>query len=96
LKDHNEQTLKEAISKLLDVYRLQNGLDETKLINKWDEVVGDLISKHTENLFIKNKKLYVKLDSPALKHELSFAREKLVQSLNKAIDKNVIEEIHFI
>ena len=77
-------------------YKLQDGIFETKLINSWESVAGELISKHTENLFIKKGILYVKLDSPALKNELSFARSQLIKSLNKAVDKEVIQNIIFI
>ncbi|MCD4683017.1 MAG: DUF721 domain-containing protein, partial [Bacteroidales bacterium] len=38
----------------------------------------------------------IKLDSPALKNELSFARTKLIKSLNKAVNKEVIQDIKFI
>ncbi len=39
------------------------------------------------------KKLYVKLDSPALKNELTFARDQLITKLNKAARNNIIENI---
>lgn len=96
MKNSNEQRLKEAIEELLVSYKLQDGIFETKLINSWENVAGELISKHTENLFIKKGILYVKLDSPALKNELSFARSQLIKSLNKAVDKEVIQNIIFI
>lgn len=96
MKHSNEQRLKEAIEELLSSYKLHDGLYETKLINSWENVAGKLISKHTENLFIKKDTLYVKLDSPALKNELSFARSKLIKSLNKAVDREVIQNIIFI
>ncbi len=96
MKATNEQTLKEAITELLEAYKLKDGINETRLINSWDNVVGDLISRHTEKLFIRKKTLYIKLDSAALKNELMYARNKLIKSLNKAIDVEVIEDIVFI
>lgn len=96
MKSSNEQTLKEAILELLKTYKLEDGMNETKLINSWENVAGNMITRHTENLYIKNKKLYIKLDSPALKHELSFAKSKLISSLNKAVRSEVIEDIVFL
>lgn len=96
MRSTNELTLKEAILKLLKTYRLQDGINETKLINSWDKVVGKMITNHTEDLYIKNRKLFIKLDSPALKHELSFAKEKLVKSLNNSVKQQVIEDIVFL
>ncbi len=96
MKNTNEQTLKEVILQLLKTYKLQDGMNETKLINSWEKIAGNMITKHTENLYIRNKKLYIKLDSPALKHELSFAKTKLIKSLNGAVKKEVIEDIIFL
>lgn len=96
MKSSNEQTLKEAILELLKTYKLEDGMNETKLINSWENVAGNMITKHTENLYIRNKKLYIKLDSPALKHELSFAKSKLISSLNKVVKSEVIVDIIFL
>lgn len=96
MKYSNEQTLKEAILQLLKTYKLQDGIYETKIINSWESIVGKMITNHTENLYIKNKKLYLKLDSPALKHELSFAKTKLIQSLNDIVKQQVIDDIIFL
>lgn len=96
MKNTNEQTLKEAILQLLKTYNLQGGINETKIINSWEGIAGKMITRHTKDLYIKNKKLYIKLDSPALKHELSFAKTKLIKSLNETVNQAVIEDIIFL
>jgi hypothetical protein len=96
LKNSNEQRLKEAIDELILAYKLQDGINETKIIQSWEKITGKLISKHTENLFIKKNTLYVKLDSPALKNELFFERSQLIKSLNRVVEKEVIHNIVFI
>ncbi len=93
MKNSNEQTLKEVIDELLKTYRLQDGIYESRLINSWEKVAGKLIARHTERLFIRKKTLYIKLDSAALKHELSFAKSKLINSLNNTVNKEVIQDI---
>jgi predicted nucleic acid-binding Zn ribbon protein len=96
VKSSNEQTIKEAIQQLLKTFKLENGISETQVLNAWEEVVGKMIANHTTKLYIKQKKLYIKLDSPALKHELSYARTKIRDSLNDAVKNEVIEEIIFL
>ncbi len=91
----NEQTIKEAIKELLKAYRLGGKLLEIRLMNSWEKVVGKMISKHTLNLYINKKVLFVKLDSPALKNELSYAKEKIIKSLNDEVGEDVIEKIVF-
>ena len=96
MKNSNEQTIKEVIQELLDAYRLSDGLQETRLVHSWDKVAGEYVARNTESAYIKNKVLFIKLKSPALKNELSYAKTKLIESLNKAVNQEVIQEIVFL
>ena len=95
IKRKNEYSLKEVLDQLVKAYRLEGKLLETKVINSWEKVVGGIFAKHTTHLSIKNGILYVKLDSSVLRSELSMARSKLVDSLNKEVGQKVIEDIIF-
>jgi len=92
----NELPLKDAIDEFLEVYRLKSKLNEAKLVKSWEKITGKLISRHTKDLFIKRKTLYVKLDSPALKTELSYSKQKIMDMLNKEAGLEVIRKIVFI
>lgn len=93
MSKHNEHSLKEAIDMLLKVYRLDDKLAEKQLISSWEEVMGKMIANHTTDIAIRNKQLFVTLDSAALRNELSLAKTKIIQMLNKAAGKEVITEI---
>ena len=92
----NESSLGDAIRRMLEDYRLDGKLNEMKLISKWPHVVGEMINKHTLNLHIKNKTLYIKLDSPALKNELMYSKSKIISDLNNEAGIEVIEDAVFI
>lgn len=93
MSKHNEYTMKEAIDKLLKTYRLDDKLAEKRLINAWEDVMGKMIAKHTTDIAIRNKYLFVTLDSAALRNELSLAKTKIVDMMNKAAGKTVVSEI---
>jgi predicted nucleic acid-binding Zn ribbon protein len=96
IRKSNEITLKEAIEDLLISYKLTDKLDETRLIVSWDKVVGKLIVHHTEDMYVRNRVLFVKLDSAALRNELAMAKSKLIANLNMTTGKDVIDDIRFI
>lgn len=89
-----ETPLKQVIDKLLRAYGYQDQLDEIELLKAYDEVVGTVFVKHTKEVYFKNKTLYVKLDSAALKQELSYAKEAIKEKLNQMMGKRIIEEIN--
>lgn len=90
---HNEHSLKEAIDQLLKAYKLDDKMAEKRLISSWDSVMGTMIAKHTKDLSIRNKQLFVTLDSSALRNELSMAKTKIIKMLNDEVGQEVITEV---
>ena len=93
MRRSNEQTMKEAINELLETYRLKEKLSEVRLINSWEKTMGTVISKRTEKLFIKDRKLYIKLNSAVLREELSFAKNKILEMICKEAGEKIIDEV---
>jgi len=93
IKRENDFTLKEVIERLLKVYSWDTHLDEAKLKDSWEKVVGGIIGKHTVNLYIKNRILDVSLDSSVIRSELLMSRSKIVQLLNDEVGKKVIDDM---
>jgi predicted nucleic acid-binding Zn ribbon protein len=93
MKDHNQSTIKEAIEKLLRTYKLKEGLDEVRLRNSWEKIVGPLIANHTIEIRMKEKVLFITLDSAALRQELQYGKEKLIKLLNDTAGEQVIRDI---
>jgi len=93
MRDYNQQTLKESISKMLRAYKLKDKLDEVKIIDKWEELMGKTIAKYTGKVYIRNKRLYIQLTSAPLKQELSYMKDKIIAILNEEIGEQVINEV---
>ena len=93
MSQHNQKLIKQAIEELLKTYKLKEGLTEVRLKNSWEKIVGPLIANHTKDIQIKNKTLYITVDSAALRQELLYGKEKLVDLLNEAAGEKMIEEI---
>ena len=74
-------------------YHLDEKLQQKQVILSWGKVMGKLVSKHTVSLMIRKRVLYVRLDSAALKTELSFSREQIRKALNKEVRAEVITDV---
>lgn len=93
---NNDQTLGEAIERWINQLKNKDQFYQGKVLSLWDTIVGPVIARETEHLYIRNKVLFVKLKSQALKHELEYARKKLVKSINEEAGRDVIKDISFI
>jgi hypothetical protein len=89
----NEKPIKELIDKLLRAYGYQDQLDEIELIKLFEEAVGVMYMKHMQKIYFKDKKLFVKLDSAALKQELNYSKEAIMHKLNQRMRKRIVQEI---
>ena len=71
----------------------QPKLDEQKIIEMWEDLVGKLIARDTDKLFVRDGKLFVRFKSAALKQEVSYAKSKLLLHVNDAIGGKRIKDI---
>ena len=85
--------LEAAFNELLKAYRLEDKFKEKLLISSWGEIVGRTISDRTVSVFIKDKKLYVKLSSGPIKKELILNRSKVMVLIEEKVGKGVVEEM---
>ncbi len=90
-----EMKIGDALKKVLQENDLEEGVDETKLLQEWENIMGKHICNHTISKRVSQSILYVHLDSAALRHELSYRRDELKKVLNYAVGKEVIKDIVF-
>jgi predicted nucleic acid-binding Zn ribbon protein len=92
---HNEKSLKAAIQEMLKSYKLQGRMDELKLMSSWGKIMGPMVQNRTKDLSIRNQVLYVRLESAALREELSYSREALIARLNEEAGCTLITNVVF-
>ena len=86
-------TVGELIQEFYELHKGPDYVDELKVINSWKKVVGPFIASHTIDLAIRNHMLYVRVDSDALRSELSYSKSLLLKNLNDLVGKDLITEI---
>ena len=92
----NDKTLKEAMEQWLKVYRLKGKFDETNAVASWQEVVGAPVANRTKEIFIKDKKMFVRIESSVIKNQLVMMRSQIIESLNERAGSVVVTEIIFL
>ena len=90
---YDVQPLGDLIKAFYERHKGPEYVDELKIINSWGKVVGPFIAKHTIDLSIRNKVLFVRVDSDSLRSELSYSKTLLLKNLNELVGKDVLTEI---
>lgn len=92
----NDKTLKEAIEQMLNVYKIKRKFDETGIVAHWPQLVGKSVANRTKELFISDKKLFLRIESSVIKNELMMIRNQIITKINDEARTVLVEEIVFL
>lgn len=96
MSDPNLTTLGDMIKAFYHDNHRDSALDEQRILDSWNDVVGDFIVAHTLKKSIKNGVLYVKFDADSLKNEILYAKSMLLKKLNSKAEKEILHDIVII
>ena len=78
---------------MLDNYKLSGKFNEVNLSQHWEEIVGQMIARNTQKLYIHDKKLFLHLQTAALKNELKYHKKMVIDRVNDFIGKEVVKDL---
>ncbi|MCQ2109941.1 MAG: DUF721 domain-containing protein [Bacteroidaceae bacterium] len=93
MKRNNTETITDVVYQVLRQSGLEMPLNEYRLIQAWNQVLGKTISRYTQDLKIHNMVLYATISSAPLRNELQMRRSYLVEALNNHVGAQVISQI---
>ncbi|WPU99608.1 DUF721 domain-containing protein [Mucilaginibacter sp. cycad4] len=96
MRKTNDKTLKEAIEQMLNVYKIKRRFDETGIITAWPDLVGKSVANRTKELFVRDKKLFLRIESSVIKNELMLMRSQIIEKINNEAKSVLVEEIIFL
>lgn len=96
MRKANDKSIKEAIEQMLNVYKIKRRFDETGIIAAWPNMVGASVANRTKELFIRDKKLFLRIESSVIKNELMMMRSQIIDKINEEAKGILVEEIIFL
>ena len=93
MEDKHQYQLKDLLKAMLKQYKLEGKMDEVDLNSNWEDLMGKLISNHTKKLYMRDKKLFIELDSPVIRQELSYGKTLIIEKVNGFAGKELINDV---
>ena len=93
MRKSHTQKISEVIEEYLKSSGLTIKLKKARIINHWGELMGKAIANRTTSIYIKNKTLFVSLNSSVAKNELMMMRQQIIDALNEHAGEIIIEKI---
>lgn len=91
----NEAPLKEVIDRWLKAYKLDGKMKEIEVVNAWPELMGTAVAHRTKEITIRNKTLYLKMESSVMRDELAQGKSIIIQRVNEFAGFEIISDIWF-
>ncbi len=89
-------SIKDLMHNVLQENKLQKGMDLMAIKDAWASVMGNGVVSYTQEVQFKNGTLLVKLSSSVLREELSYGKDKIVNLLNKKLNKSLIKNVKLV
>ena len=87
------KSINDILQQFLRKEGLETPLQQKRLIDAWDSVAGPMVARYTQEKFIKNQILFVKITNPALRQDLSMMRQQLTRRLYEVVGSSVISDV---
>jgi hypothetical protein len=91
----NQTTIGEVIEKLMKAYRLDGKLKEIEVLESWGEMMGIAVANRTKNIQIRNKTLFLTMDSAVMRDELSYGKTIIIERINQKAGFEMITNVFF-
>lgn len=95
-KEGNSKHVGDAIRELLKAYHIENKFNAAAVVASWERLFGKPVARHTRKIFLRDKVLFVELDSPALKHDLSLHKARMIEALHQEFGPGAVGDIVFM
>ena len=92
----NTSSLTDALVEYLRESGLEKPVLEVQVEEAWPKVMGDMVTKMTRSVEMKDGMLIVRVNSAALKAQLFENRFELVRKLNEAVGAEVIKDCRIL
>jgi len=91
----NEQPLKEVLDRWMKAYGFEERAKNLEVVQAWPELMGTAVAHRTKEITIRNKTLYLKMDSSVMRDELAHGKQVIIQRVNEFAGMEVIRDVWF-
>lgn len=83
----------EALNLLMERSKWKPKVIALRMSEEWEEITGKTIARYTRAVNMHDRKLTIYTDVAALKQELRFGKQQLIDRINEYFEENVVDDI---
>ena len=97
MRKNNKKPLSvgEVLENFLSRSGLKRRVQEQKILDSWERVVGKTVAERTEPIRVQNRVLQVKVDSSVWMQQLQFMKGLIIQKFQQQMGGNFLQDLRF-
>jgi hypothetical protein len=88
-----QYSMQDAIKQMLEQSNWKYDYQVTKLKQDWELLMGKTVAKHTNDIQIRQGRLYIYTNVAPLKNELNYSKMLLVEKINQHFGEKFIHDV---
>lgn len=86
-----------SLGDAIEAFLQERGLKEKVLVERvitdWPRIMGAAIGENTEKIWFKDGTFYIRMRTPIWRNELSMAKSKIKDILNRELGATLVQEV---
>lgn len=95
MRRSNTQSISEVLRTYVKGTSIERKLKEVDAMQSWENLLGKTIANYTKSISMKNKIMFVEINSSVAKNELFMMREEIRRKLNENAGEEIVSKIIF-
>ena len=87
------QTIGKVLDEIVQSKALKSGITNARINELWFELMGSHMTSYTEKITLRGNTLFVSLNNAALREELRYGKDKILEMMNKQLGSEILEKI---
>lgn len=92
-QDSNSKHVGQVIRDLLKAYRIEGRFDEASIVAGWEQIVGRPVARQTRKIYVRNRVLFVELESAALRHDMTLHKTTILLALQRQFGAEAVQDV---
>ncbi len=93
MKKQNERLLRDLLGQYARNPKVKPQLFRKKIEQFWPEMMGSWVASETRSIKVEHQKLILSIHSDALRHELHFSQQQILERVNDYLGEEYIKEV---
>jgi predicted nucleic acid-binding Zn ribbon protein len=90
------ERIDQVIKRVLKGCGIEEEVTEERCLKLWSEIMGKRIADKNKPLYVKDKIIFIRSESPVWAKELSFEKKEIIKKINERLSKRFIKDVIFI